>query len=123
MKTNITRLAFCATLALIVIHPDAANAQSQQEMNQQATRDFDAADSTLNKVYKELTSKLDKESQTKLKAVQRAWVQFRDAEAEFEADLEARDGSMAPLIYNGTRASLTKTRSKELERVLKDYGS
>ena len=122
MKT-ITRLAFCATLALIAIHPNAANAQNQQEMNQQAAQDFDAADSSLNKVYKQLTSKLDKESQTKLKMAQRAWVQFRDSEAQFDADLEARGGSMAPLIYDGTRARLTKIRITELQKVLKDLGN
>ncbi len=121
MKNIITRLALCTAIALVAIQSNA-NAQSQQEMNRQAARDFDAADSALNRVYKQLTDKLDKESQLKLKAVQRAWVQFRDAEAQFEADLEARGGTMAPLIYNGTRASLTKTRTKELQLVLKDYG-
>ena len=120
MKTFITRLALCTALALIAIHPTAARAQSQQEMNQDAARAYETADGTLNKVYKELLAQLDKESQEKLKASQRAWVLFRDAQAEFEADLEARGGSMAPLIYNEARKTLTETRTKELGQVKTD---
>lgn len=117
-----TRLALCAAIALLTIYPDASHAQSQQEMNLQAERDFEAADSSLNQVYKQLTGKLDKESLEKLKAAQRAWVQFRDAEAEFEMDLGARGGTLAPLIYNGRRAAMTKARIVELQRLLKDAG-
>ena len=120
MKTIITRFALCATLALITIYLTPANAQSQSEMNRGAAREFETADATLNKVYKQLIGKLDDEGKEKLKLAQRAWVQFRDAQADFEADKEARGGSMAPLIYNGTRKTLTDARIKELQRVLKE---
>jgi uncharacterized protein YecT (DUF1311 family) len=43
---------------------------------------------------------------------------FRDAQAEFEMDTEARGGSMAPMIYSGVRASLTKARVAQLKEVL-----
>jgi hypothetical protein len=65
-------------------------------------------------------AKLDDEGKEKLKLAQRAWVQFRDAQADFDADKEARGGSMPPLIYNGTRKTLTDARIKELQRVLKE---
>lgn len=120
MKTIITRFALCATLALITIHPTPANAQSQSEMNREAAREFETADATLNKVYQQLIGKLDDEGKEKLKVAQRAWVQFRDAQAAFEADKEARGGSMAPLIYNGARKTLTDARIKELQRVRKE---
>ena len=120
MKTIITRFALCATLALITIYLTPANAQSQSEMNRGAAREFETADATLNKVYKQLIGKLDDEGKEKFKLAQRAWVQFRDAQADFEADKEARGGSMAPLIYNGTRKTLTDARIKELQRVLKE---
>ena len=89
-------------------------------MNREAAAEFEAADATLNKVYKQLIGKLDDEGKEKLKIAQRAWVQFRDAQADFEADSEARGGSMAPLIYNGARKRLTDARVKELQRVLKE---
>ena len=120
MKTIIARFALCATLALITIHPTPANAQSQSEMNREAAREFETADATLNKVYQQLIGKLDDEGKEKLKVAQRAWVQFRDAQAAFEADKEARGGSMAPLIYNGARKTLTDARIKELQRVRKE---
>jgi len=120
MKTIITRFAICATLALIAIHPSLANAQSQAEMNREAAQEFEAADATLNKVYKQLIGKLDDEGKEKLKIAQRAWVQFRDAQADFEADKEARGGSMAPLISNGVRKRLTDARVKELQGFLKE---
>ena len=65
-------------------------------------------------------AELDDEGKEKFKLAQRAWVQFRDAQADFEADKEARGGSMALLIYNGTRKTLTDARIKELQRVLKE---
>ena len=120
MKTIITRLALRTTLALITIYPTAANAQNQGEMNREAAAEFEAADATLNKVYKQFIDKLDDEGKEKLKIAQRAWVQFRDAQSDFEADSEARGGSMAPLIYNGARKRLTDARIKELKAALKE---
>jgi uncharacterized protein YecT (DUF1311 family) len=78
-------------------------------MNREATENFRAADAELNVVYKELVSNIDKENREKLSASQKAWIVFRDAEAELIADFEARGGSMAPMIYDGTRAELTKS--------------
>jgi uncharacterized protein YecT (DUF1311 family) len=89
-------------------------AQDQQTMNRQAEAEFEKADAQLNHVYKKILADLDAESQTKLKAAQRAWLTFRDAEAEFEADQDARGGSMYPMLYEGTRSRLTKARIKEL---------
>jgi len=113
----------CALIVLLTaLAPSGTcRAQNQHEMNREAARAFETADASLNKVYQQLTAKLDKESQGKLIAAQRAWVQFRDAEAQFQADLDARDGSMAPLIYDSTRAELTKRRIKDLEPRLKDF--
>lgn len=88
MKTIITRLALCAMLALIATHSNPANAQSQSEMNRKAAQEFETADATLNKVFKQLIGKLDAEGKEKLKNAQRAWVQFRDAQADFEADTD-----------------------------------
>ena len=93
-------------------------AQSQSEMNMEAADSFRRADATLNKVYQKVMAALDEEAKGKLKAAQRAWVAFRDAQAQFEAD-EARGGSMAPLLYEGARATLTNLRIKELQRILK----
>jgi uncharacterized protein YecT (DUF1311 family) len=95
--------------------------QTQAEMNQQAAADFEKADAQLNKVYKQVQAGLDAEGLAKLKAAQRAWIAFRDAEADFEADAEARGGTMAPCIYNGVRQQLTETRTADLKALLQNH--
>ncbi|MES2569949.1 MAG: lysozyme inhibitor LprI family protein [Verrucomicrobiota bacterium] len=98
----------------------AAHGQSQSEMNEQARKNFEKVDARLNSVYKKLIATLDSESQVKLKAAQRAWIAFRDAEAEFKADLAARGGSMAPMIHSATAADLTEKRLRQLEAALQE---
>lgn len=120
---NTSKYAAIAILAFgsLVALPQKAAAQSQAEMNQEAAANFEKADKELNVVYKRLASKIDKESQEKLKTTQKAWVAFRDAEADLIADFDARGGSMAPMIYSGRRAELTKARTEQLRKILKEY--
>ena len=89
-------------------------AQSQQQLNQQAEAAFEKADAGLNKIYGQLLAGADQRAAAKLKASQRAWLAYRDAQAEFAADHDARDGSMYRQIYAGQRSALTKVRIKEL---------
>jgi uncharacterized protein YecT (DUF1311 family) len=53
----------------------------------------------------------DAESKEKLKQSQRAWLAFRDAEAEFEG----RGGTMAPTLRYATKTELTQRRIKQLK--------
>jgi uncharacterized protein YecT (DUF1311 family) len=110
---------FFVFLALLAVLISPALGQSQSEMNQQARKDFEKADARLNSVYKKLLAELDAEGQAKLKAAQRAWIAFRDAEAAFQADLDARGGSLAPLIHEATAEDLTKKRTEQLSVSLK----
>jgi len=123
MFTFAARVALCALIPFATLIPSASHAQSQHEMNAAAAKEFQAADRALNKEYNRLTGLLDAEARMKLKEAQRAWIQFRDAEAAFAADQEARGGSMAPLVYESRRAELTKARTKELQRTSKERAS
>jgi len=105
-------------LALIAATPLASNAQSQQEMNTEAAENFKKADKELNEVYAKVLANLDDEAKENLKRAQRAWVVWRDAEAIFRADAEARGGSMWPLVHEGIRSRLTKERVKGLKELL-----
>jgi uncharacterized protein YecT (DUF1311 family) len=111
-------LALLLLTLLVTISP--AVAQSQSEMNDEATASFEKADKELNRVYAKVLAGLDTEGRAKLKAVQRAWVVWRDAQADFSADQEARGGSMEAMIYDGTRARLTKARIAELRKLATD---
>jgi uncharacterized protein YecT (DUF1311 family) len=105
-------------LALIAATPVTLHAQSQQEMNAEAAESFKKADKELNEVYAKVLANLDEEAKENLKKSQRAWVAWRDAEAAFRADAEARGGSMWPLIHEGVRGRLTKERVKSLKELL-----
>ena len=115
MKTILHLFLLLAALTL----PSAkAEAQTQSEMNQQAYADFKKADAALNKIYAQVLAKLDEEGQTKLKAAQRAWVVFRDAQAELDADF-MRGGTAAPTLHAGSLADTTRQRTQALKDFLK----
>jgi uncharacterized protein YecT (DUF1311 family) len=93
------------------------HAQTQAEMNAEAHADFVKADAELNKTYEALLKKLpDAESKEELKQSQRAWLAFRDAEAEFDG----RGGTMAPTLRYATMTELTEQRTKQLKTRLTD---
>ena len=113
-------MKYIFVLLLLAVIELPAHAQNQSEMNREAEAAFAKADAELNRVYAKVVATLDEGSRAKLKASQRAWIAFRDAQAEFEMDNEARDGSMAPMIYAGVRSSLTKARLTEFKELLGD---
>jgi uncharacterized protein YecT (DUF1311 family) len=76
------------------------------------------AEAGMNAAYRALSARLDAAGRSRLRAAQEAWLGFRAAEAEFQAD-EARNGTLAPLIADSARADLTEARRRELERALK----
>ena len=108
--------AVLAFLAFGLVH---VRAQSTYELNQEAEKNFVEADAELNKVYKQLCNKLESADVEELRVAQRAWVQYRDAEANFNKDYEARGGSMAGQVYLGIQARLTKERTAMLRHILK----
>jgi uncharacterized protein YecT (DUF1311 family) len=69
----------------------------------------------MNAAYRSVSAKLDERGQAKLRAAQEAWLKFRTAEADYEADA-ARDGTLAPLIAASVQADLTESRRKDLEK-------
>jgi uncharacterized protein YecT (DUF1311 family) len=69
----------------------------------------------LKSAYEKLLSKLDAPGKIKLQAAEAAWVVFRKANADFEADA-ARGGTMAPLIRTTVLADMTEARSANLEK-------
>ncbi len=77
------------------------------------------ADKALNATYKKPMAKLDdKIAKEKLKKERRAWISYRDANAEFSAD-EMRGGTGEGLLYMGTITQMTEQREKELAQYLK----
>jgi uncharacterized protein YecT (DUF1311 family) len=106
---------------------DCANAMAQQEMNICAQRDFEAADTELNAVWKDARAAAkdaDAEQPDDLKgaddsllAAQRGWLTYREAQCKL-AGFEARGGSMEPMLVSGCLADLTRKRIDELKQFI-----
>jgi uncharacterized protein YecT (DUF1311 family) len=84
---------------------------SQQAMNLKAIEASEAADAELAAVCAE-AEKIDWAKP--LATVQRAWEEYRDAEAEREASA-FEGGTMQPLIYFSAREEITRERIKALK--------
>jgi len=73
-------------------------------------------DAQLNRVYKQLMTKLDAAPQKSLRDVQRQWIAYRDANCKFH--VQASGGTMAQLEGGMCMMDMTRERAAELERVL-----
>lgn len=98
---------------------DCTALATQGEMNGCAGRNFAAADADLNTLYRQVTERLagDAEGLGKLKAAERAWVAFRDAECAFAA-MSVEGGSIYPMILLGCRETMTRERISALRGYL-----
>jgi uncharacterized protein YecT (DUF1311 family) len=125
---------FFRGLALFVITVPAASAAdfaqcnragNQLELNACAVDELAAADQKLNEIYKALLNKEKKNPAfiQKLRAAQRAWVAFRDAELDAmfacnDSDQRQCWGSMLPMRYAYYKAKITSERAARLQRLL-----
>lgn len=75
---------------------------------------YEKAQQDLNAAYQSLLKKQDAIGKNKLRAAQTAWLQFRQANADFLADA-ARGGTLAPVITITTLMEMTEARVKELQ--------
>jgi uncharacterized protein YecT (DUF1311 family) len=116
-KTFAVALLACAfTKSLLALN--CQNATTTVEMKECASADLQKADKALNTTYKKLMAKLDEIAKEKLKKAQKAWIVYRDANAEFSAD-EMRGGTGEGLLYMSTVTQMTEQREKELAQYLK----
>lgn len=128
-------------LVLIVAFPalaqeepdvDCANATAQPDLNTCAYQEYRAADSELNKVYKQAMTavqNIDEEldgadvgAVEALKKAQRAWITYRDGQCEL-AGFQARGGQAEPMLISGCLAELTQKRTGELQEFLETQGN
>ncbi|TVP42524.1 MAG: DUF1311 domain-containing protein [Halomonas sp.] len=89
------------------------NANTQMELTQCTAQTYQTADGELNAAYQELISKLSQSSRDQLRAAQRAWIVFRDAECAYESSA-VEGGSAQPMVRNGCLTALTKQRTERL---------
>lgn len=96
------------------------NAQTTAAMRECEIGRLKRADAGMNAAYQRLNARLDRRGREKLRAAQQAWLKFRAAEADYQAD-SARGGTLAPLIAVSVQADLTEARRKELEKADREF--
>ena len=94
-------------------------AYTQYDMNACAHREFQAADAALNRAYDQLSSRLDEGRRAKLKEAELAWLKYRDGNCEFVSS-EYEGGTMRPMAHSFCLADVTRARTTELKRQLKE---
>ena len=122
MKRNMSLIVLVSiSIALLAQAPPkpepdpCVNPQNTFDMRVCASKQYKDADAELNRVYKIVMSALDDDEQKSLlRKAQLAWLQYRDANAEYQADLY-RGGSIAPQIKLQCLADMTKARTAELK--------
>ena len=116
-----TVLAVLAILAAGPAHAaDCSDARNTVEMNQCADKAYAAADAELNAAYQQLLAKIAKTGGEKpydakswenaLRASQRAWVAFRDAQCKGLAPMEWGGGTGTTVAVLGCMTGLTRER-------------
>jgi uncharacterized protein YecT (DUF1311 family) len=119
MKKIIAWIGISAVLSSNSFAIDCQNAMTTYDMKYCAKQELEIADKKLNEVYNELIKKADAIEKSKLIAAQRAWIKFRDAEAEYASDY-ARGGTAEGLFYLSSLTKRTQKRIAELEAYLKE---
>lgn len=104
---------------------DCANALSTHDMNFCAAGELEKADAELNEVYKKALAAIPemasdapydaKSWQAALRASQRAWVTFRDAECSDHVAMFWTGGTGATVEILGCKTEKTEARTKELK--------
>jgi len=86
---------------------------TQADLNQAASQNLSSADFMLNKAYAQLMQVLDNNRKKRLKVAQRAWIKFRDTNADFISSAY-ENGSIRPLIHGRVLIKMTEQRTAEL---------
>ncbi len=109
-----------AVLLILAACSPAGFSQTTGEMKAEASRAYEVSDKAMNAAYKQLMAVLNEEGQTRLKAAQRAWIAYRDAQASFDSHHLA-GGTMEGLEYTGALNMLTQERTKRLREDLERF--
>lgn len=130
MSNPLRTLLPAVLMALAVAHASPASAEDGSAA---FTRCMDAAegvtvdmlncidaeivlqDARLNSEYRQTLASVSNGQQTRLRAAQRLWVQYRDANCAFRADPDG--GTLATVMSVDCRRAMTTERADELARL------
>lgn len=123
-------ILFALSLPATAQEVNCTNPVTQLDMNICEYDAWMAADAVLNGVYADAVAVVrardadypleGASEEDRLRAAQRAWVAFRDANCD-AAGYQMRGGSAEPLLINGCLRMMTQARIGELQSVLAEY--
>ncbi|MGK6311369.1 lysozyme inhibitor LprI family protein [Neorhizobium sp. DT-125] len=115
-------LGAAAMIPMTDVHADDAcynKAQSQSAMTECSVNDLKPVDDELNKLYKEMETRLKGDDDTKKALIdaQKKWVAFRDAECTLST-IRTAGGSINPMNFNICATDLTSKRIDDFKSYL-----
>ena len=128
MKISTRSRLFAAAIALAIAATALTSSHGQdpnfKPPGTEESAAVDRANAEIDKVYKQLMNKLDGTSQKSLQETQRAWIKWRDAEADLVARLGGAVGGSAMRVdYAKAQETLIKQRTEVLRGYLKNAES
>ncbi|MGL5251086.1 MAG: lysozyme inhibitor LprI family protein [Vibrionaceae bacterium] len=104
----------CVSAALNAATP-CHDLDTQLEMNECASQQFEIAEKKLNITYKKVLAQLEEHRVSKFKQAQANWQNYRKAECTYQASAY-QGGSIYPLIYATCLERLTTQRRSDLSQ-------
>ena len=112
-------MKYLLVVICMTIFNSFVSAQTQFEMNLEASENYKKADAELNKVYKQLVNILDADTKNLLKKAQLDWIKYRDSHCAFEGNVY-EGGSAQPMAISMCLETVTRTRTHELQVSLEE---
>lgn len=101
----------------ILARQNSEDVVTQLDLDSVASDRYHLWDDELNSIWARLKETLSEAEMNRLVEEERAWIVYRDEEAEF-AGKQAEDERMKPMLYNDRLAEVTKERVYELAAML-----
>jgi uncharacterized protein YecT (DUF1311 family) len=125
---NVRSRLFAASIALTIVVTAFTSSYGQEPSwkrpGSEEAAAVDRANADIDRVYKQLVGKMDIEQQESLKKAQRAWIKWRDVEADLIARLGgAVGGSAFRVDYSNALTKLIQQRTEVLRAYIKDAES
>lgn len=121
---TLSAVSIAVVIAATAFTPSYAQDPDWKRPGSEEQAAVDRANVEIDKVYKQLMDKLDDKQQKSLKEAQRAWIKWRDAEADFVARLGgAIGGSAMRVAYSIAEEKLIQQRTEVLRGYLNDAGN
>jgi len=117
MNTRKIIAAFlCSVISTALWATDCSKMETQSDLNRCYGVEYKAADKELNQAYADVRASLDERQKQELKAVQLAWIKYRDLSCNFELS-NAKGGSAYSMGLSICLTEKTRARTAELKKM------